>query len=163
MGLIHLARGEDDAALESFERENALEASGHLYARECCANTWYAIGALKRRQGKLDDARQAFQQAIARVDQHPLARLGLSTLNSALFAGAAQRAQAASVDTALAGAVMMVLADKHDDAARLMNDALASAPPGNAGWLLPLEPLLHVTSHPNIWAPALARLRTRAA
>jgi DNA-binding winged helix-turn-helix (wHTH) protein len=163
MGLIHLARGEDDAALESFERENALEASGHLYARECCANTWYAIGALERRHGKLDRARHAFQQAVARVDRHPLALIGLSSLGGAVFDAASQRTQTPSVDTALAAAVMLVLADKHEDAARIVDGGLAMAPPGNAGWLLPLEPLLHVTSHPNIWAPALARLRTRAA
>ena len=39
-GLIQMARGEHDAARESFDRELARESSGHLYARECCANTW---------------------------------------------------------------------------------------------------------------------------
>ena len=34
---------------------------------------------------------------------------------------------------------------------------------GNAGWLLPIEPLLHVTARPDIWARVLAHLRNRAA
>ena len=39
-------------ALEEFERELMLENAGQLYARECAANTWYAIGALRLRQGR---------------------------------------------------------------------------------------------------------------
>ena len=53
--------------------------------------------------------------------------------------------------------------DIHSRAAHLVGEALATAAAGNAGWLLPLEPLLHVTAHPDIWARALALLRNRAA
>jgi tetratricopeptide (TPR) repeat protein len=48
-GLVFLARGDERRARESLDRELSYEASGHLYARECCANTWYAIGALHAR------------------------------------------------------------------------------------------------------------------
>jgi len=51
-GLIHLERNEQQAALEAFERELAFEESGHLYGRECCANTWYSIGAIHLRRGR---------------------------------------------------------------------------------------------------------------
>jgi len=40
--------------------------------------------------------------------------------------------------------------------------ALAFAPPGNAAWLLPVEPVFHVSRAPESWAAALARLRSRA-
>ena len=53
------------------------------YARECAANTWYAIGALRLRQGERDAARIAFERAIARVERHALARLGLAAATSA--------------------------------------------------------------------------------
>jgi DNA-binding winged helix-turn-helix (wHTH) protein/Flp pilus assembly protein TadD len=161
-GLLLIARGEDDLALAAFERELALEASGHLYARECCANTWYAIGALKLRQGRRDEARGAFEQAIARVAQHPLARIGLNAIDHASVDVTRLPSSPPSFDSALAAAAGLVGAGKHGDAARRVDDALATAPPGNAGWLLPIEPLLHVTAHADIWAPALARLRTRA-
>jgi hypothetical protein len=48
-------------------------------------------------------------------------------------------------------------------AAQVVDRALAAAPPGNAGWLLPVEPLLNVSSNPEVWASVLSRLRARAA
>jgi DNA-binding winged helix-turn-helix (wHTH) protein len=161
-GLIQLSRDDYDAARHSFECELAAESSGHLYARECCANTWYAIGALERRRGRAGEARQAFQQAIQRVSQHRLALFGLSAADQG-FSGAVPEAQPPSVDVALVTAAVLGHAGRHGEAARAVDEALAAAPPGNAGWLLPLEPLLHVTAQPDQWAPVLARLRSRAA
>src|SRR6185436_7712811 len=83
LGLIYLAQGDARRALEEFERELSFEASGHLYARECCANTWYSIGALKMHQGQMDDAVVAFQHAIERLPLHPMARVGLAALQAA--------------------------------------------------------------------------------
>ena len=54
------------------------------------------------------------------------------------------------------------MAGAHDEAGRLVDNALAFAPPGNAAWLLPVEPLLGVAARPESWAGALARLRQRA-
>jgi DNA-binding winged helix-turn-helix (wHTH) protein/Tfp pilus assembly protein PilF len=162
-GLIHLARDEQQAALDAFERELAFEKSGHLYGRECCANTWYAIGALRFRQGDRDAAATAFQQAVQRIAQHPPACLGLAALGTSDRGFTIQTDDALSVDAAIGRAIALALAGKHVEAAALVEQALAAAPPGNAGWTLPIEPLLHVSAHANIWAPALTRLRTRAA
>src|SRR6185369_4657064 len=159
-GLLLMARGEDAAALASFERELALEASGHLYARECCANTWYAIGALHLRHAEIDRAGHAFHQAIQRVPQHRLAFLASRSAAPEITAASSPRPE--SVDAAFIVAAAFVRSDDYVEAARLVDDALASAPAGNAGWLLPIEPLLQVTAHPEVWASALARLRTRA-
>ena len=68
-----------------------------------------------------------------------------------------------SVDAAICRAAALTLRGAHPEAARLVDEALAAAPSGSAGWLLPVEPLLHVTAQPDIWAPALERLRTRSA
>ena len=168
-GLLLMARGDDDGALAAFERELALESSGHLYARECCANTSYAIGALRLRQNDLEGARTAFRQAVQRVSQHRLAALGLSALTLAersplgvheLRPGASRQL---SIDFAFVAAAAFVRNGKPVEAARIVDDALAAAPPGNAGWLLPIEPLLRARENADVWAPALARLRTRAA
>ena len=51
---------------------------------------------------------------------------------------------------------------EHRSAAEIVEQALAAAPPSSAGWLLPVEPLLHVQASPADWAPALARLSARA-
>jgi len=51
---------------------------------------------------------------------------------------------------------------KHRDAVDACTDALTQAPPGPAGWLLPVEPMLNPAARPDIWAATLAILRTRA-
>jgi DNA-binding winged helix-turn-helix (wHTH) protein len=153
-GLIHLARGNEEGALAEFERELEGEAAGHLYARECCANTWYAIGALRTRQGRPQDAAAAFESALDRIARHPMALAALD------------RDPVGSADPhslALAGAVRLAKRGAHDSAARSIGDALDAAADGNACWLLPVEPLLHVSARPDVWAGPLARLRSRAA
>ena len=153
-GLIHLARGDERRALGEFEQELAGEGGGHLYARECCANTWYAIGALHLRQGRSDQAALAFARALERIVHHPLA---LAALNRDTIAATD------SQTLALAAAVRLALGGSHAAAARTIGDALVLAEEGNALWLLPIEPLLHVSARPELWAEPLARLRSRAA
>jgi DNA-binding winged helix-turn-helix (wHTH) protein len=169
LGLIYLARGDERRALEEFERELSFEHSGQLYARECAANTWYAIGALRLRQQRRADAAAAFAHAIERVATHPMAQVGLVAAGSHApvappDTGVEQPGRRfRSADAALFHAAQRVVANAHADAARILDDLLASAGPGNAAWLLPLEPLLHVTTHPDLWARSLAHLRNRAA
>jgi tetratricopeptide (TPR) repeat protein len=153
-GLVHLARGDDDRALAEFEQELAGEGAGHMYSRECCANTWYAIGALRARQGRTQDAVDAFSQALDRVANHPLA---LAALNR----DAPSPADPHTVS--LAAAIRLAIGGAHTGAARSIADALAAADEGNAFWLLPVEPILHVTARADVWAEPLARLRSRAA
>jgi DNA-binding winged helix-turn-helix (wHTH) protein len=165
LGLIHLNAGDDDRALEEFERELSFEGSGHLYARECCANTWYAIGSLRLRQGRLPEARDAFGCALERVRIHALARAGLTAAASPGAPPAPTDGPASvrdSMTAAMVGAVRLVLAGAHHDAVRQLDGALAAAPPGNAGWTIPIEPLLNVRQTAAVWTPVLARLRTRA-
>jgi tetratricopeptide (TPR) repeat protein len=171
IGLIHLARGRDDEAMRAFERELASEAAGHLYARECCANTWYAIGVLRLRQARLADAREAFRCALERVRLHPMARIALEATSGAhgqalptALPHGTSHGGVATVDDAMAHAARSVLAGSHADAARLVDAAIGAAAAGSsAGWILPVEPLLDVRSHPAAWGAPLARLRTRAA
>ena len=106
LGLIHLARGDHDRALDHFERELAREGDGHLYARECAANTWYAIGALQLRQHRSADATAAFEQSLARVSRHPLAHVGLAAAGTPRHAaatddGASPPARMSAIDLAL--------------------------------------------------------------
>jgi DNA-binding winged helix-turn-helix (wHTH) protein len=161
-GLLHLARGDEAGAEAEFERELSFESTGHLYARECCANTWYAIGALRRRQGRASDATRAFQKALERVAVHPLARLALTGMSGTSLPVNPSAQRPAGVDAAVGGAVVLALNDDHAAAAHLVDEALGAAAPGNAGWILPVEPLLHVSAHQQVWASPLSRLRARA-
>lgn len=161
-GLLLLAQGDERAARDAFDRELAAESSGHVYARECCANTWYAIGVMHARRQQRSEAIAAFQQALARVPKHPLAASGLALLGAGGRLPAAD-VSPASFDAAVVHAAMLMASGDLEAAVRVIDRALAEAPPGNAGWLLPVEPLLNVAAASDAWAPVLARLRTRAA
>lgn len=162
-GLLYLARGDERRALASLERELSFESSGHLYARECCANTWYAIGALHARTQRRTDAVAAFQQALARVPHHRLATLGLGIVTGGSAIAFPVDVPAPSFEAAVGRAALLAVAGDLHEAMRLVDHALSVAPPGNTGWLLPVEPLLNVAAAPDTWAPVLTRLRTRAA
>jgi tetratricopeptide (TPR) repeat protein len=173
MGLLWLARGDEQEALLEFERELSIDASSHLYGREIVANTWYAIGALRLRQQRTDQALEAFERAIASVGTHRFAHVGLGALSamshhsevSGPSLAALQRVDFGpmSVDAAMVEAAQLAVQNRHAEAARRVERSLAAAPAGNAGWLLPIEPLLHVAAHPDVWVGALALLRSRAA
>jgi DNA-binding winged helix-turn-helix (wHTH) protein/Tfp pilus assembly protein PilF len=173
LGLVLLARGDEHAALQRFERELAFEACGQLYGRECAANTWYAIGAVLRRQGRLDEAQSAFTHALERVPGHLLATIGRSTLlpspeREALDQKIGRRiAHLASaglvVDAAMGRAAVMAVSGVPEQAAPLLDEALSAAPAGSAGWTIPVDPILNVPAHERPFKVVLARLRTRAA
>lgn len=180
-GLIYLARGDDTRALADFERELSAEASGQLYARECCANTLYAMGAREWWRGRVADAGAAFERALERVAIHPMARVGLAAVRRATGADQAtalstlgvDHPRAASMDAALGQAAAALLeqgakpSESRDSRARravqIVERAFTQASSPSDGWLLPLEPLLRVHTAPDAWAPVLARLRARAA
>jgi DNA-binding winged helix-turn-helix (wHTH) protein len=170
-GLVALARGDQAAALAAFEEELAHEADGHLYARECCAQTWYAIGAVRLRRGEVQPAVAAMREAIARLPTHPGALATVAALvpaDPALALGvagsgaAAAAWRAASFDAALGDAVRATLGGRKPDAAALVDDCIRAAPEGSTGWILPVEPLLRPYEDSSVWAAALARLRGRA-
>jgi DNA-binding winged helix-turn-helix (wHTH) protein len=174
LGLVRLARGHEQDALAAFQRELAFEANGQLYGRECAANTWYAIGAVLLRQGRRPEAAAAFESALARVPGHVLAMIGRSAVHDAsskreevyetISRRIAQLTAAGSiVDAATARAALMASTGGSDDAAPLLDEALSNAPPGSAGWTIPVDPLLNVTAREQTFALVLARLRTRAA
>ncbi len=171
-GLIYLARGEEAKALADFECELATEASGQLYARECCANTWYAIGAVALLQGRSDEAQSAFARALERVAIHPMAHVGLAAVRKTTRPAADSVAIDApanddprAMDGALARAASMLLESSSHarSAAHFLETALAGATVPSAGWLIPIEPLLRVHTAVDTWSKVLAALRARAA
>ena len=152
LGLILLSKGDERGALEHFERELAIEQTGQLYARECCANTWYAIGAVRLRHGDAAAAAAAFAQTLARVPLHTPA---LAAIGHGGFQGHARP------EVALALAVSCVLLGDVPGAVRHADEALTSSPDGSALWTLPVDPMLNAAGDER-WASPLSRLRNRA-
>ena len=174
LGLVRLARGDEQDALAAFRRELAFEACGQLYGRECAANTWYAIGVVHLRQGRPHEATDAFEQALRRVPGHVLAMIGLlaahdapphaASLQENVTRRISQLAHAGlNVDAAVARAALLAISGAAEDGAPLLDEALSHASPGSAGWTIPVDPLLNVTTREQAFALVLARLRTRAA
>jgi tetratricopeptide (TPR) repeat protein len=170
-GLVLGARGAVDDALVECARELADLDAGHLYAHECAATTWYARGAFCLRHGRRDDAEAAFHEALTRMPSHALAAIGLAAICPIsqvppIHPGAKTLRPGfggQTVDAAMAHAAILALQGRHQDAARVCGDALAKAEAGPAGWLLPVDPLLHVAAHREEWAQTLAMLRQGAA
>lgn len=157
-GLLCLARGADDEGLRAFEAELALEARGHFYSRECCANAWYAIGVHRLGREGREPAMAAFCEAITRVPAHAMAHAGIAVAGGCVDITLGGN----PLDEAMAKAALRVAAGDAPAAARLVASALADAPAGNAGWLLAVDPLLCVHRDPAPWAGVLAHVRARA-
>ena len=161
LGLVLAACGAWDEAFDEWARELTFEDYGHIYARETCANTWYAIGVLRRRQGRLDVAEAGFHEALKRMPDHMLAAIGLQALSTSPGVYAICN-DAKPIDAPMAKAAVFAVNGQHPQAAQVLGEALQRAEPGSAGWPLPVDPLIDVTAHPEAWAEALAILRNRA-
>jgi DNA-binding winged helix-turn-helix (wHTH) protein len=157
-GLALAATGDVEKAIVELARELDSPHRGQLWARECIANTWYALGALRLRQGRHNDAVAAFEEALTIVPGHlsATAALGRDPLLPA------RRQDPNTIDHAVTHAIALARAGRHRNAADVCSDALTQTPPGLAGWLLAAEPMLNPTARPDIWAPTLAILRNRA-
>jgi DNA-binding winged helix-turn-helix (wHTH) protein len=169
-GLVRLRQGDEDAACAAFERELSFERAGHLYGRECCANTWYALGALRLRAHEPDAAVVAFDEALQRVNNHRLSLVARTAITGQAAQDTADHLRSTgaersptTIDQALALAIGHTLHHQHQEAAAIITDMLATAPASATGWIIPVEPLLDVSGHLDVWTHVLAVLRTRAA
>lgn len=153
LGLVLMAQGDDRQATRQFERELA-SAGGRLYAREFSIAAHNALGMLALRQGDAVQAVDRFRQALARYDGHARSHWGLA---AALAAQGEADAAASELAAAQAAAEQLVRAGRLAEAAvaASVGDALhgrpaeactrlaallAAAPPGFAGWTIPIEP-----------------------
>jgi DNA-binding winged helix-turn-helix (wHTH) protein len=175
-GLLLFARGDREGAVSACERELRAESSGHLYAREFCANAWHTIGAIHVAQGDRKKASAAFLEALSRIEGHPSATVGLAFSRGLLPPTDAESAEPPAitaalgqlerripaVDLAIVRATVIVLAGQPARGAAGVEQALRNAPPGNAGWSLPIDPLIRPCDDPSSWASALACLQARA-
>jgi DNA-binding winged helix-turn-helix (wHTH) protein/Tfp pilus assembly protein PilF len=153
LGLVLFAREDDAQAARQFERELA-SAGGRLYAREFSIAAHNGLGLLALKKGDAVEAADRFRQALARYDGHARSHFGLAAALAVLGEKAAAvgelaagRAAADALDKAgrtaesvLASAMGDMLHGLADDACRRLASLLDAAPPGFAGWTIPVEP-----------------------
>ncbi len=169
-GLLRQYNDEYDDADAAFARELQGESAGHVYARECSAHTWSWIGAGRLRRGLREPAIAAFAETLTRVPHHPTALAGLMILGATDHPAFVSLESAAGghgptswqVEEAIARAAWLSFKGDVPGAVQLVAAALASAPPDNAGWLVPINPMLGVRHARASWSPVLATVRTRA-
>ena len=119
------AMGDVEHAIDELTRELDAPHNGHIYTRECIANTWYTLGALHQRQRRRDEATAAFKQAVLVLPGHLSAAAALGSDLSP----ARRRQDPHTIDVAVAQAIVLARAGRHQDAARACVDALTQALP----------------------------------
>jgi DNA-binding winged helix-turn-helix (wHTH) protein/cytochrome c-type biogenesis protein CcmH/NrfG len=175
-GLIQWARGQIDQAFSSLNEEVGTLASGHVYAREFAVNARVAAGFMRLSLGDVSDAESMFRSALEETPGYARALVGLSValmragnrleseavrvrVDSAI---AELVAEEEHVEAALVAAATRATRGGTSEAVEILDRLLAEAPPGRAGWIIPVDPMfadLHlVTSRPTL----LARLAARA-
>lgn len=175
LGLVRLAQDDAEEALAEFALERALAQPHRLYGREYAMNAWLAGGAALLRAGRAGDAADSFAAALALYPDDPASHVGMALAQRA-------RGDVAKADAALAraDAVLVSLAphkpieaavvragrlagtgDEADAAAGLAR-MLDEAPPGFAGWALPVNPFFRQVVDRQEFKDVLARLAERA-
>jgi tetratricopeptide (TPR) repeat protein len=176
-GLLCFALGREADGLSALERELQLASIGHLYATEVGAQVWYTKASARYLDGAYSAAQAALEEVFRRMPYHPQAiaslflierRLGRVKPGSTLDDMEIWRQSDVPVGAPLwferqvGIAIVLVDDERHEEASALLGQALDLAPPGNSGWLIPLDLLLKVQSNKPVWRRTLARLSTRA-
>jgi tetratricopeptide (TPR) repeat protein len=175
-GLIMAARGDPGGALACFEEEAAAAGDGHVYGREFAANALVAAGfVLFTREGP-GHAIEMFTRALAQTPTHARATLGLAAARMRQDAGSAIDEVLAPVrrvldelgrggrrhEAALVRAGELIVRGQVGEAVALLDLLLDQSPPGPAGWIIPVDPMLTAVRFSPARTGILAKLAARA-
>jgi hypothetical protein len=175
-GLIVAAGGRTDEALASFADEIATSSSGHIYARECAANARVATGAIQLARGDRAGAEATFRHTLVEMPGHPRATLGLfaavdphdDSSQSHSRREATNRVIEAlqkggrPIEAALVTAGKHLVVGEAAAAMAILHRLLHDAPPGPAGWIIPVDPMLIGLRQAEGYTNLLAKLAARA-
>ena len=175
-GLLLAARGDAAAALTSLVEESATNAAGHIYAREFALNSRVAAGFIHLTMNDAAAAASTFQHALVEAPGHPRATLGLyAVVSRGTDSRACQLARNATehalaeltrgerpIEAALVSAGQRIVEGQSGAAMALLDDMLGGAPPGPAGWIIPVDPMLAAVRVAPGYAELLAKIAARA-
>ncbi len=173
-GLVRLAAGDRDRARVALQQELDSTARA-LFAEEFVMDACYGLGFAQLSDGDPQGAVALFDQALIRYPEHARSLVGravaLRTLGNAEAAQASLSGAASAIDAirplrpneaSLATACLQLAKGEPDAATDTLDGFLGGAPPGFAGWSIPVEPLLAPLRKTPAFAGLLARLRERA-
>lgn len=166
LGLVRLAQDDVVEALDEFEREDALAEPHRLYGREYAMYARIGRGAALVRAGRRDEAAQAFRDALTLYPDHPLALIGDAVATGGSFARAeaviAGMTATKPVQAGIARAALRATQGDAVDAAAALDGVLTAAPPGFAGWQVPVLPMFREVAETTVIRAVLDRLAERA-
>jgi DNA-binding winged helix-turn-helix (wHTH) protein/tetratricopeptide (TPR) repeat protein len=176
LGLVRLGLGDPAAAHAEFDRELTSRGS-EIYASEYAMDAYDGHGFARLAQGDGAVAESMFLKAIDIYPDHARSLIGLAearrcqgyeagrrdALNQALHAIRAMTESGRTTEAAMATALWHMASGRQEDSLAVLAQLLAGAPPGFAGWTIPLEPLLATMRGTAAYQAVLRRLAERAA
>jgi adenylate cyclase len=176
LGLLHLADGEAEPALDEFRREIEVGPAGRIYSFQFRVDALDGRGLAYCALKRPDAAVEAFEQALAQHRGHGRSLAGLA--HAHLVAGRKTDAQSAlartdgavadlesrglKLEALLVAAMAATVRGRATDALAHLGRLLTDAPPGYPGWSIPIEPLLKPLAAQPEFLPILARVSGRA-
>ncbi len=176
LGLTHLARGAATEARVEFDRE-LTTGGGGLYAAEFATNAYDGHGFVLLTTGDADGAAAMFNRALEAYPDHVRSLFGLADAcrqkgltkqRDAVIARAAEtigalRAGGRGVEAEIAAAFWHMACGRPAEATAALHQMLIAAPPGYAGWTIPVEPFFMSLHAEPAFQSVLQRLAERAA
>jgi DNA-binding winged helix-turn-helix (wHTH) protein len=173
-GLVRLAMGDRARARLALQQELDSTARA-LFAEEFVMDACYGLGFARLDDGDPEGAAAIFDEALVRYPEHARSLIGravaLRSLGHAEAAEVSLERAANAIDTirplrpneaGLAAACLQLTRQDPNAAIRTLDELLQGAPPGLAGWSIPIEPLLAPLRTSEAFGHVLARLRARA-
>src|SRR5688572_5392313 len=175
LGLVRLATGDLDEAHREFDRELTSRGS-EMYAAEYAMDAYDGHGFARLARGDALGAESMFLKAIEIYPDHARSLVGLAearrcqnhdaaardALNQALHAIREMSQSGRSTEAAMASAFWHVVSARQEDGLAALARLLDEAPPGFAGWTIPIEPLLASVRGTTGFQEAVKRLAARA-
>ncbi len=162
LGLVRLAQDDVEEALAEFDREARLADPRRLYGREYAMNAWHARGLALLRASRGDEARAALKRALDLYPNHAQSLIAIGDFQKAEAAMAILKTHR-PIEFAIANAQLLAMRRHAKEAIRGLERLAGEAPPGFAGWTIPIEPLLKPLAEHNALGPVLELLARRAA
>src|SRR5262249_6585645 len=174
LGLGRLAHDVAEACAE-IAREEQRADPHRLYGREYEMSARHCRGVCQLRVGRHREAIASFEAALELYPEHAQSHLGLMlalrAIGSVARAGAVSKAlesilsrlgDARPVEASLVGSQLMAIEGQPDEAGEVLCTLLDTAPPGFAGWSIPIEPFLAQLHGSKAFTIVLRRLADRA-
>ena len=176
LGLVMLAQGHPDDALNAFQQELETGSVSSLYRTEFTMNAHDGRGFALLALGQPAEASAAFEQALRLFPGHARTHIGLAVCGVALGRKASVQTQLEFAErtlvqlhaggrlfeSTLLSAQVAVVRGRPTDALAILDRMLTDAPAGYPGWTIPIEPIFKPLVAQPEFGPLLARLADRA-